>query len=299
MISDATIDNAKISSVDASKIVADSISAISANLGNITAGTYTSWSIEDYDAYDYLSGIYLFKGGIRFFTIENPNTTDPDTSGVASGKLIRGMSVISGVMQFHQKSVPSGDTRTANDILKEVDGFWTRNPNSAVGGYCGSISSYKYTNGFKQLSIDTDILQILAKVTARGQRGYAGNVMLSSEARAVNIVPNTPYTIGSLANFDAIKLYGQLFARRNFTLELDLTGPQLQYPDFAGYTRMVSATTGSRNENADSREFMVYACINSALNTLLLKVFYRDGGGNWTENTSTTNTIYKVVPIIY
>ena len=123
--------------------------------------------------------------------------------------------------------------------------------------------------------------------------------MLSSEARAVNIVPNTPYTIGSLANYDAIKLYGQLFARRNFTLELDLTGPQLQYPDFAGYTRMVSATTGSRNENADSREFMVYACINSALNTLLLKVFYRDGGNNWTENTSNTNTIYKVVPIIY
>ena len=280
-------------------MVADTISSMSSNLGDITAGTYTSWSVEDYDTYDYLSAIYMFKGGIRFFTIENPNTTDPDTSGVASGKLIRGMSVISGVMQFHQKSVPSGDTRTANEILKEVDGFWARNPNSAVGGYCGSISSYKYPNGLKQISIDTDILQILAKVTARGQRGYAGNVMLSSEARAVNIVPNTPYTIGNLANFDAIKLYGQLFARRNFTLELDLTGPQLQSPDFTGYTRMVSATTGSRNEGANSREFMVYACINSALNTLLLKVFYRDGGGNWTENTSTTNNIYKVVPIIY
>ena len=138
MISDATIDNAKISSVDASKIVADSISAISANLGNITAGTYTSWSIEDYDAYDYLSGIYLFKGGIRFFTIENPNTTDPDTSGVASGKMIRGMSIISGVVQFYQQQIPLEDTRTANEILKEVDGFWT--PYSDVGGYCGSIN---------------------------------------------------------------------------------------------------------------------------------------------------------------
>ena len=62
---------------------------------------------------------------------------------------------------------------------------------------------------------------------------------------------------------------------------------------------MVSATTGSRSEGADSREFMVYACINSALNTLLFKVFYRDGGGNWTENTNPANMIYKVVPIIY
>ena len=272
---------------------ADSLSALTSILGDVTAGTYTSWSIEDYEVYDYLSAIYMFNGGIRFLAIENPNVTDQNTSGVASGKMVRGMSIISGMLQFYQQLIPSGDSRTANQLLKEVDGFWSMQ--NIVSG----ISGYIYENGIKQLMINTDELQIQAKVTARGQRGYTGNVMLSSNVIAVSIMPNKPYTIGSLANFDAIKLYGQLFARRNFTLELDLTGPQLQYPDFAGYTRMVSATTGSRNENADSREFMVYACINSALDTLLLKVFYRDGGGNWIENTSTTNTIYKVVPIIY
>lgn len=163
MIADATIESAKISSVDAVKVITDSLSTISADLGDITAGTYISWSIEDYEVYDYLSAIYLFNGGIRFLTIENPNTTDPETAGVASGKLIRGMSVISGMMQFYQQSVPSGDTRTANEILKEIDGFWT--PYGDTGGYCGSISSYKYSDGTGQISVDADLINLYGEVT--------------------------------------------------------------------------------------------------------------------------------------
>lgn len=146
----------------AENLKVNTLQALSSNLGDITAGTYTSWSIEDYDAYDYLSGIYLFKGGIRFFTIENPNTTDPDTSGVASGKMIRGMSIISGVVQFYQQQIPLEDTRTANEILKEVDGFWT--PYSDVGGYCGSISSYKYSGGIGQLTLNADLISVQGKL---------------------------------------------------------------------------------------------------------------------------------------
>ena len=146
----------------AQNLKADSLSALSANLGDVSAGTYTSWSIEDYEVYDYLSAIYMFKGGIRFLAIENPNTTDPDTSGVASGKMIRGQSIISGIVRFYQQLIPLGDSRTANEILKEVNGFWT--PYGDVGGYCGSIGSYKNADRIGQLILNADLIRVNGKL---------------------------------------------------------------------------------------------------------------------------------------
>ena len=288
-----TDDNWKVLDLPPENINAPTLSKLSDDWGDIKAGSFTNWQYDVGQASNTLNGVYIANGRVLNLSIENPKSQDPDFKGVAKGVAVRGTESYAGLEQHYMKLFPTENDQSANEIIKDFDNFWVTQNRAA------RFSSYIYTSGIKQLLINTDELLITGKATAAGQRGYAGNVMLSSEARAVSIVPNTPYTIGSLANYDAIKLYGQLFARRNFTLELDLTGPQLQYPDFAGYTRMVSATTGSRNENADSREFMVYACINSALNTLLFKVFYRDGGGNWTENTNPANVIYKVVPIIY
>jgi phage minor structural protein len=286
-------DSWKVLDLPPENINTPTLSKLSDDWGDIKAGSFTNWQYSVGQASNTLNGVYIANGRVLNLSIENPKSQDPDFKGVAKGVAVRGTESYAGLEQHYMKLFPTDNNQSANEIIKDFDNFWITQNRAA------RLSSYIYTNGTKQLMITTDELLITGKATAAGQRGYAGNVMLSSDARAVSIVPNTPYTIGSLANYDAIKLYGQLFARRNFTLELDLTGPQLQYPDFAGYTRMVSATTGSRNEGADSREFMVYACINGALNTLLLKVFYRDGGNNWTENISTTNTIYKVVPIIY
>ena len=130
--------------------------------------------------------------------------------------------------------------------------------------------------------------------------GNVGGIVLSQGSFPVNVTPNNSLKIVWGNEFSSLKLYGQVVGRRQFTLEINMDYVQeLPNPDIGYRPYTASAIIGSLGEGVNNREWMVVAGINAQRNDLLFRTYYRDGNGNWNENSSTSSYIYLIRPMIY
>ena len=295
MIGDAQIESAKIKSLDAVKVNADKLSAISANLGDVSAGTYTSWSSETVNGTLYLNGIYLYNGRIRSLNIKDPSSIDPDKKEQLSEKKCRGTEVYSGDTHLFDSVIPQLSTASPNDILKGNE-FWDKTSTST---YCGKISGYRnggvpHTKYSSQHHIFDGTLQ------AKSMSGNVGGVVLSQGSFPVNVTPNNSFKKIWDYEFSSLKLYGQVVGRRQFTLEINTAYTQgVANPDIGYRPYAASTVIGSIGEGVNNREWMVVAGIDAARDNLLFRTYFRDGNGNWSESLNPSSYIYLIVPMIY
>ena len=273
----------------------NNLSALSPNLGNITGGSYTSWSSETVNGILYLNGIYLYNGRIRSLNIQAPSSIDPDKKEQLSGKKCRGTEVYSGDTHLFDSVIPQLSTASPNDILKGNE-FWDK---TSIFTYCGKISGYR-TGGIPHTKYSSQHHIFEGTLQAKSMSGNVGGIVLSQGSFPVNVTPNISLKTAWGDEYSSLKLYGQLIGRRQFTLEINMARTQgLPNPDIAYRQYTASAIIGSLGEGVTNREWMVVAGINGTRNDLLFRTYYRDGNGSWIESTSTASYIYLIVPMIY
>ena len=118
----------------------NNLSALSPNLGNITGGSYTSWTVDiDPVGIPILNGIYLYNGHLRSVSIINPMSTDPKAVGGIVNSSISGMEMFGGYTDYYHGDYKPIDG-TAEDMIKGLNGmsFWSQL--NDTGAYKGSIT---------------------------------------------------------------------------------------------------------------------------------------------------------------
>lgn len=151
MIGDAQIESAKIKSLEAAKINAQTLAAITSILGDVTAGTYTSWNFSNTGVYKYLNGVYLYNGHLRSISIENSTVTDPDKNLTSKSYLIRGSDVYGGMVTFFNNTITT--SAKPNDLLKGSSFFSGSNQASV-------LDSSRDSSGASALDIRSDNVRI-------------------------------------------------------------------------------------------------------------------------------------------
>ena len=121
----------------------NNLSALSPNLGNITGGSYTSWSVSmDPGGNPILNGIYMYNGRLRSVSIANPISTDPKAVGGIVNSIISGMEMFGGYTDYyHGEYAPVNGT--AEDMIKGLNGmsFWSQL--NDTGAYVGRIVGFR------------------------------------------------------------------------------------------------------------------------------------------------------------
>lgn len=183
MIADASIESAKIKSLEASKVNAQTLAAITSILGDVTAGTYTSWLYTPGTMYNFLNGIYFVNGELYNMSIENPSTNDPDVKLSSKGYMIRGTKFYGGQIEFYTGVITT--ILTPNQILKGTSFF---------------------TNKYKIAAFNTSV-----------NNDGTGNLAISSDNVSFNgyVSQTTPWT--KLTDFSSYKV---MFGRVNIKVSV-------------------------------------------------------------------------------
>ena len=146
----------------------NNLSALSPNLGNITGGSYTSWSVAmDPGGNPILNGIYLYNGRLRSVSITNPISTDPKKVGGIVNSRISGMEMFGGYTDYyHGEYAPVNGT--AEDMIKELNGmsFWSQL--NDTGAYIGRIVGFQLADDDPYILISTPRLLVNGSIHAGG-----------------------------------------------------------------------------------------------------------------------------------
>ena len=146
----------------------NNLSALSPNLGNITGGSYTSWSVStDPGGNPILNGIYLYNGRLRSVSIANPISTDPKKVGGIVNSRISGMEMFGGYTDYyHGEYAPVNGT--AEDMLKELNGmsFWSQL--NDTGAYVGRIVGFQLPDNDPYILISAPRLLVNGSIHAGG-----------------------------------------------------------------------------------------------------------------------------------
>ena len=146
----------------------NNLSALSPNLGNITGGSYTSWTVAMNPVGDpILNGIYLYNGRLRSVSITNPISTDPKKVGGIVNSRISGMEMFGGYTDYyHGEYAPVNGT--AEDMIKGLNGmsFWSQL--NDTGAYVGRIVGYQLVDDDPYISISTPRLLVNGSIHAGG-----------------------------------------------------------------------------------------------------------------------------------
>lgn len=175
----------------------NNLSALSPNLGNITGGSYTSWSVEmDPGGNPILNGIYLYNGRLRSVSIINPISTDPKKVGGIVNSRISGMEMFGGYTDYyHGEYAPVNGT--AEDMIKGLNGmsFWSQL--NDTGAYIGRIV------GFQLADDDPYILISTPRLIVGGSIGISGDVTDNSDWQWLNSNHNARYK----KSFGCVSIY--------------------------------------------------------------------------------------------
>ena len=148
----------------------NNLSALSPNLGNITGGSYTSWSVSmDPGGNPILNGIYMYNGRLRSVSIANPISTDPNKVGGIVNSIISGMEMFGGYTDYyHGEYAPVNGT--ADDMIKGLNdmSFWSQL--NDTGAYVGRIV------GFRLGDDDPYILISAPRLIVNGNVDVGGSV---------------------------------------------------------------------------------------------------------------------------
>lgn len=120
-VDDAFITNGMIDSVEAKKINTDKLSTLSADLGEVNAGSYTSWRYINGDVYKNLSGIFIDSGTTYTIHIQNSSTDDPNTKLQSGNYMLMGSISFSGQIEMYSGILNLN--ATPNSILKGNEFF--------------------------------------------------------------------------------------------------------------------------------------------------------------------------------
>lgn len=146
----------------------NNLSALSPNLGNITGGSYTSWSVDmGLDGNPILNGIYLYNGRLRSVSITNPVSTDPKEVGGIVNSSISGMEMFGGYTDYYYGEYKSING-TADDMIKGLNGmsFWSQL--NDTGAYIGRIVGFQLPDKDPYLLISAPRLLVNGDIHAGG-----------------------------------------------------------------------------------------------------------------------------------
>ena len=146
----------------------NNLSALSPNLGNITGGSYTSWTVSmDPGGNPILNGIYMYDGRLRSVSIANPISTDPKAVGGIVNSIISGMEMFGGYTDYyHGEYAPVNGT--AEDMIKGANGmsFWSQLNDTAA--YVGRIVGFQLGDDDPYILISTPRLLVNGSIHAGG-----------------------------------------------------------------------------------------------------------------------------------
>lgn len=154
----------KVWGIYAENLNVDNLSAISANLGEVTAGSYESWETREGASATYKNGIFFKNGVLMTLAIENPTNANP---------YVRGTINASGQIRFYQGQLPKTITDNTSKMFNK-DGSNTFFYNSSFEA--GYIDSYVYTNGTKQLSYYANEHLFLGDMVVQGNLKVTGSL---------------------------------------------------------------------------------------------------------------------------
>ena len=101
-------------------------------------------------------------------------------------------------------------------------------------------------------------------------------------------------------NAKILKCYGVIQNRRHFNVEIDLKAPSLPNPDMLYRGKIANIVVGSLGEGSGNREFMIIIGVNDSIDNVMCRVYWRDGGNNWSELSKNDSTyLYKMEVISY
>lgn len=141
----------------ADNLKVDRISSITSILGDVTAGTYTSWTYSTSgSANNYLNGIYLYDGHLRDISIENPSSRNPEVALSSRSYLVRGTDVYGGIIRFYTNSITT--SLTPNQLLKESTFF-------SASNLASTLDTTRDANGSSILNISADNLRVSGYVS--------------------------------------------------------------------------------------------------------------------------------------
>ena len=155
-------------SIKAEKLEVQNLSALSSSLGDITGGSYTSWSVDmGLDGNPILNGIYLYNGRLRSVSITNPVSTDPKKVGGIVKSSISGMEMFGGYTDYYYGEYKSING-TADDMIKGLNGmsFWSQL--NDTGAYIGRIVGFQLPDKDPYLLISAPRLLVNGDIHAGG-----------------------------------------------------------------------------------------------------------------------------------
>lgn len=175
----------------------NNLSALSPNLGNITGGSYTSWTVSmDPVGNPILNGIYMYDGRLRSVSIANPISTDPKAVGGIVNSIISGMEMFGGYTDYyHGEYAPVNGT--ADDMIKGLNGmsFWSQR--NDTGAYVGRIV------GFRLGDDDPYILISAPRLIVNGSIHAGGGVTDNSDWQWLDSNHNARYK----KSFGSVSIY--------------------------------------------------------------------------------------------
>lgn len=155
-------------SIKAEKLEVQNLSALSSSLGNITGGSYTSWTVSmDPGGNPILNGIYMYNGRLRSVSIANPISTDPKAVGGIVNSIISGMEMFGGYTDYyHGEYAPVNGT--ADDMIKGLNGmgFWSQR--NDTGAYVGRIVGFRLGDDDPYILISAPRLIVNGSIHAGG-----------------------------------------------------------------------------------------------------------------------------------
>ena len=179
----------------------DKISSIANDLGEINAGSYTSWSSEvsQLSGLNILSGIYLFNGRIRNIVIRSQDYLLPDDPiGDGVSTKIDGTEQSAGTVRYFSGSVTLG--KTPNELLHDMEtyGYWSVYDIEGETGTSALVGEvFGYIEGPLNPTPEKGIVVLADNIMLNGKTAIYGDAMVTGSlySGGRNLSTNTSISV--------------------------------------------------------------------------------------------------------
>lgn len=231
----------------------NNLSALSPNLGNITGGSYTSWSVDiDPGGNPILNGVYLYNGRLRSVSITNPISTDPKKVGGIVNSRISGMEMFGGYTDYYHGEYKSVNG-TAEDMIKGLNSmsFWSQL--NGTGAYIGRIV------GFQLPDKDPYILISAPRLLVGGSLSISGDMVVN------NVPMNTTSSVTVVLFYSITGIF-----RRQGNLVIVSFERQIRAPQTTGEDKLTTEKIPSGYRPSYSHYFEISRNANSTVKNGLI-----------------------------